>query len=245
WGVRLKAEPLRTDMSLSDTGLLRMNGIWRRAGSLRETPLQFSLEWGRGQLTKLVSGNDKGWRGEVRLEATLNGTPAALRATVDASVQDFHRYDISSSEGLRLAAHCDGRYSSVEAMMHEIRCSAPVGDGMITVRGDAGLPGVHKLDLALNMESIPVSAVTQLARRAKKNLPVDLESTGSVQGNFAVKEDGPSARGAEFLGRGEITNLRLVSANTKVEFAPGNVPFVLSAGRASTHAASRGKPARK
>jgi hypothetical protein len=248
WGVRLKAEPLRTDMSLSDTGLLRMNGIWRRAGSLRETPLQFSLEWDRaqlGQLTKLVSGNDKGWRGEVRLEATLNGTPAALRATVDASVQDFHRYDISSSEGLRLAAHCDGRYSSVEAMMHEIRCSAPVGDGMITVRGDAGLPGVHKLDLALNMESIPVSAVTQLARRAKKNLPVDLESTGSVQGNFAVKEDGPSARGAEFLGRGEITNLRLVSANTKVEFAPGNVPFVLSSGRASTHAASRGKPARK
>jgi len=26
WGVRLKAEPLRTDMSLSDTGLLRVNG---------------------------------------------------------------------------------------------------------------------------------------------------------------------------------------------------------------------------
>ena len=88
WGVRLKAEPLRTDMSLSDTGLLRMSGTWQRAGSLRETPLQFSLEWDRaqlGQVTKLISGNDKGWRGGVRLEATLKGTPAALQATADAS----------------------------------------------------------------------------------------------------------------------------------------------------------------
>ena len=160
WGVRLKAEPLRTDMNLSDTGLLRMNGTWQRAGSLRETPLQFSLEWNRaqlGQLTKLVSGNDKGWRGEVRLEATLSGIPAAMQVAADTSIEDFHRYDISSSEGLRLAAHCDGRYSSVEAMMHEIFCSAPVGNGMITLHGDAGLPGVHRVDLALNVESVPVS----------------------------------------------------------------------------------------
>src|SRR5580693_950426 len=144
WGVRLKAEPLRTDMSLSDTGLLRMNGTWRRAGSLRETPLQFSLEWDRaqlGQLTKLVLGNDEGWRGEVRLESTLSGIPAAMQVAVDASIDDFHRYDISSSERLLLNAHCNGRYSSVEAMMHEVFCSAPVGSGMITLHGDAGLPG--------------------------------------------------------------------------------------------------------
>ena len=247
WGARLKAEPLRTDMNLSDTGLLRMNGTWQRAGSLRETPLQFSLEWDRaqlGQLTKLVSGNDKGWRGEVRLNATLSGVPAAMQIAADTSIQDFHRYDISSSEGLRLMAHCDGRYSSAEGVMHELFCSAPVGDGMITLRGDAGLPGVHKVDLALNVESVPVSAVAQLARRAKKNLPADLVSLGSVQGNFTVKEDG-AARRAEFQGRGEIADLRLQSTSTKVEFAPGNVPFELSSGRRSAHALSKGKSGRR
>jgi AsmA family len=248
WGARLKAEPLRTDMSLSDAGLLRMNGIWQRAGSLRETPLQFSLEWDRaqlGQLTKLVSGNDKGWRGKVRLDATLSGTPAAMQVAADASIQDFHRYDISSSEGLRLTAHCNGRYTSVEGVMHEIFCSAPVGNGTITLHGDAGLPGVHKVDLALNVESVPVSAVAQLARRAKKNLPADLVATGSVQGNFAVKEEGASPEGPEFQGRGEIANLRLQSANTKVEFAPGNIPFVLGSNRANAHAPSRGKSVRQ
>src|SRR5580658_6434000 len=167
WGARLKAEPLRTDMSLTDTGVLRMNGIWQRAGSLRETPLQFSLEWDHvqlGQLTKLVSGSDKGWRGEVRVDATLSGIPAAMQVAVDASIDDFHRYDISSSEGLRLMAHCNGRYSSVEAMIHEVFCNAPVGSGMITLHGDAGLPGVRRVDLALNLESVPVAAVAQLAR---------------------------------------------------------------------------------
>jgi hypothetical protein len=244
WGARLKAEPLRTDMSLSDAGLLRMNGIWRRAGSLRETPLQFNLEWDRaqlGQLTKLVSGNDKGWRGEVRLEATVSGMPAAMQVTVDTSIQNFHRYDISSSEGLQLAAHCDGRYSSVESVIREIFCNAPVGNGTITLHGDAGLPGVHKVDFALNLESVPVSVVAQLARRAKKNLPADLVAEGSVQSNFAVKEDGMSGRGPEFRGRGEIRDLRLQSTNTKVEFAAGSIPFVLSSGRTSVRAGSKSK----
>jgi hypothetical protein len=246
WGARLKAEPLRTDVSLSDTGLLRMSGTWRRAGSLRETPLQFSLEWDRvqlGQMSKLVSGRDKGWRGEVRLAATLSGVPTAMQVTADTSIQDFHRYDILSSGGLRLAAHCDARYSSVEGVMHEIFCSAPVGDGAITLRGDAGLPGVHRADLVLNVENVPVSAVGQLIGRAKKNLPADLVSSGSLRGNFTVKEDGVSQRRAEFQGRGEISDLRLQSASTKVEFAPGNVPFALRPERASA-GSSKGKPAR-
>ena len=234
WGVRLKAEPLRTDISLSDTGLLRMDGTWQRAGSLRETPLLFSVEWDRaqlGQLSKLVSGNDKGWRGEVRLNATLKGTPAAMRVAADTSIEDFHRYDISSAGGMRLTAHCDSRYSSLDNVTHDILCSAPVGTGVITLRGDAGLPGAHRVHLSLNLESIPMTAVAQLARRAKKNIPADLAATGSVQGNVAVKEDAASPRGPQFQGGGEITDLRVQSASAKVDVSPGSIPFVLTSSR--------------
>ncbi len=242
WGVRLKAEPLRTDMSLSDTGLLRVSGTWQRAGSLRETPLQFTLGWERaqlGQLTKLISGNDKGWRGEVLGEVTLKGTPAAMVVGGDASIDNFHRYDISSSEGLRLQAHCDGKYSSAEGLVHDIICSAPVGDGMVTLRGEAGTPGVRRVDLSLNLEGVPVSSVAQLARRAKKNLPADLISAGSLQGSFAVKEEGAFASGAKFEGRGEISGLHLQSANTKVDLALNSVPFEVTAEGASRGGAAK------
>ena len=211
---------------------LRMNGTWQRASNLRETPLQFSMQWTGvqlGQLSKLILGDDKGWRGELRLDAALNGTPAAMQVTTDTSIENFHRYDISSSEGLRLAVHCNGEYHSTEAVMRDILCSSPVGGGMITLKGAAGLPAIHKLDLALKMENVPVYALAQLARRAKKSLPDDLLSTGTVQGDFAVNED-TSSMDAQFQGRGQIANLRLRSANTKVEFAAASIPFALSNG---------------
>ena len=231
WGTRLKAAPLRTDMSLSDTGTLQMSGTWQRSETLRETPLQFAFQWEHaqlGQLTKLFSGTDKGWRGEVLLRATLNGKPSAMKVVSDVSVQDFHRYDIASSEGLRLATRCEAVYSSVEGMMRDILCSSPVGDGLIALRGEAGLPATHKIDLALNFENVPVSAAVQLGRRAKKDLPTDLLSSGTVQGEFVVKQDAKSLLGPEFEGRGMITNLHLRSTNTKAEFAPKSIPFLLT-----------------
>jgi hypothetical protein len=248
WGVRLKAEPLRADMSLSDTGVVRMNGTWQRAGSLRETPLQFTIDWQHaqlGQLTKLVYGNDKGWRGDVQVEAALRGTPAALEITTDATVRDFHRYDIYASEGLAMVTHCDGKYSSAEHMMQEIFCTAPVGNGMFTLHGSAGAAGAHRLDLSLNVENVPANAVAQLARRTKKDLPSDLVAAGSVQGNFSAKENGPSSEGPQFEGRGEITNLRLQSSLNKAELVTARVPFVLSVERNSRSALARGKNARQ
>ncbi|MFZ0317554.1 MAG: AsmA family protein, partial [Candidatus Sulfotelmatobacter sp.] len=247
WGVRLKAEPLRTDMSLSDAGLLRMNGTWQRAGSLRETPLQFTLAWERaqlGQMSKLVMGNDKGWRGEVEMKAALSGTPGAMQMAVDAAVRNFHRYDIPTSEGLGLAAHCEGKYSSAEGMIREIFCNAPVGDGMVTLRGNTGMPGSRRVDLVLNMENVPASAVAQLARRAKKDLPHDLVATGSVQGNFMMAEPGMSQRAAEFQGRGEIANFRLQSANSKAEIDADSVPFSITPDWAS-HESLKGRVVRR
>ena len=78
WGIRLKAQPMRTDFNLSDTGVLEVDGSWQRSANLHETPLQFTVQWEGaqlGQVTKLTLGQDKGWRGAVRLSATLTGTP--------------------------------------------------------------------------------------------------------------------------------------------------------------------------
>ena len=40
WGARIKAEPVRTDFNLTDTGLLQIDATWQRASSLRLTPMQ-------------------------------------------------------------------------------------------------------------------------------------------------------------------------------------------------------------
>jgi hypothetical protein len=245
WGVRLKAQPFRSDLNLSDTGLLRVNGTWQRAASLRETPLLFSVEWDRpqlGQLTKFLTGRDKGWRGAVLLDATLTGTPAKLQINSDASIRDFRRYDISSGQPLTVAAHCDGQYSSIDHTVHELFCRGPVGDGLISVHGDVGLPGSHNYGLELTVEKLPASALIALAQRAKKNLPEDLSATGTIEGSFSIHRNGLSEEGAQFEGRGEIAELHLASARNKAEMNLAVIPFALMSDEAGRKGGLRSSP---
>src|SRR5262249_5948856 len=49
WSVRVKGQPVRTDFNLTDMGIFRLSGSWYRAPSLRQTPLQFTLQWDEAQ----------------------------------------------------------------------------------------------------------------------------------------------------------------------------------------------------
>ena len=242
WGVRLKAQPFRTDLNLNDTGLLQVNGTWQRADALRDTPLLFNVEWNRaqlGQLTKFFTGNDQGWRGEVLLDVTLAGTPAKLQITSNGSIQDFRRYDITSGQALRLAGHCDGGYSSLDQGFHELLCSAPVGSGLITLKGEMGLPGSHRYGLVLTAESVPASAAVVLVERLKKNLPEDLVAAGTVGGSLRIEQMAAAASKLLLEGRGEFAELRLASAANKTEIGPETVPFLVTAGNTASAGARR------
>ena len=243
WGVRLKAQPIRSDLSLNDTGLVRVNGTWRRAATLRETPLDFSLEWDRpqlGQLTKLFTGTDRGWRGGVQLEAKLAGTPATLAISSDASIQDFRRYDITSGRSIRLAAHCQAQYSSIDRIFHDIDCSAPAAEGIVRVTGDAGMPGSHIYKAVLTVEKVPAGAAVALAQLAKQNLPDDLLAGGLIHATISTQGD---ASGVFHLdGKGAIADFQLTSAANKAEIGPETIPFILTAnGPSSTASKLSGK----
>jgi uncharacterized protein involved in outer membrane biogenesis len=228
WGVRLKAQPVRTDLNLNDTGIIRVNGTWQRAASLRDTPLQFSMEWERaqiGQLTKLASGLDQGWRGGMQVDLTLQGTPAKLQIGSDTAIDDFRRYDITSGEPLHLAAHCDAQYSSTDRTFREILCNAPVHGGYLALKGEAGLPGTGKYALMLSAHDVPADSVAALIRRTKKNLPDDLVAAGMLRGSVSLSRNGTDAR---FDGRGEISAFQLTSATSEAEIGPETVPFLLT-----------------
>lgn len=232
WGVRLKAQPFRTDLNLNDTGLLQLTGTWQRAEALRDTPLEFNVEWNRaqlGQLSKFFTGNDQGWRGAIQVDVMVTGTPAKLQVTSNASIQDFRRYDITSGEALRIAAHCEGRYSSLDREFHEVLCNAPTGNGQITMKGDFGFPGSHKYALVLSAENVPASAAVALVQRAKKDLPEDLIAGGTVRGSASIQPDSAVSK-IRLEGRGEIADFRLASASNKAEIGPEQIPFVLSNG---------------
>lgn len=230
WGVRLKAQPFRTDLNVNDTGVLQINGTWERAPALRDTPLQINVEWKRaqlGQVTKFFAGNDKGWRGEIQLDIELTGTPAKLKISSSGSLDDFRRYDITSGKALHLAGSCDGQYSSLTHEFSELICSAPVAPGLITLTGQTGLPGSHHYGVIVRAENVPASAAVSLVERAKKNLPDDLDAEGTLQGSFSMQEDAAAGSAPRWQGRGEIADFRLSSVGNKGEFAAEMLPVAL------------------
>ena len=243
WAMRLKAQPIRTDFNISDTGLLKISGSWQRAPSLRQTPLQFTVQWDRGQLgqlTKLVSGSDRGWRGTVSVAFSFTGSPEDLSVTATSSIQDFRRYDIFTDDALRLAAHCVAHYSSSDRTLHQIICGAPVGEGSVTLQGDlAGLLTPHNYDLTLSAEELPIQALITLARHAKRDLPQDLAAGGSMNGSLKMRStDG----GVPLMaGDGQISNFRLRSALTRTELGFGDIPLAIASANTTNNRVKHSK----
>ncbi len=247
WGARIKAEPVRTDFNLTDTGQLQINATWQRAQSLRATPMQIALQWRNGQLgqiTQLLSGKDRGWRGGVNLTANLSGTPEAIRIESQTAIDNFHRYDIADSENVRLATACSGQYDAVAGALGDLRCESPVSGGILRLRGTLSTAApVPNYDLTLSLVKVPLASVVRLLRQAKKKLPSDLTATGLLNAEFRATRNAANASDAsedarrglsgQWTGSGSATNVRLSSSagNGKDEVALGTIPLELIAAR--------------
>lgn len=230
WGMRLKAQPVRMDFNLTDTGSVSVNGSWQRAATLRQTPVQFTMQWvgaQLGQVSKLISGKDKGWRGTVKLSATLSGTPAHLMVETDTSVQDFRRYDILGGGALQLSAQCASHYSTVDHTVSNLSCHAPVGNGTVSVTGNiAGIFSSHTYDVELLAKQVPIQSLIALARHAKKDIPDDLVASGKLDASVKVQRAGEGY--TEWDGSGESLGVRIGSKLTKTEIVVDRIPFQIS-----------------
>jgi hypothetical protein len=231
WGMRLQAQPMRTDFNLSDTGLLEVEGSWQRAENLHLTPLQFTAQWEGaqlGQVTKLTLGQDKGWRGAIGLSATLTGTPEDLALATDTTVQDFRRYDIATNQALRLAARCSGHYSSANHVISKIACRTPVGNGSIAVNGSVALLSTDRAyDLTLLIQKMPIQPLVELTRRVKKNVPGDIVAAGQLEAEITLRRESRSI-GPVWQGGGALVGLNASSALNNVKLALDRLPFAVS-----------------
>jgi hypothetical protein len=243
WKFRIAARPVRTDANLSDTGTLRAEGSFRRAPSLRETPLKVELHWENaqlGQLTQLIYGRDRGWRGALDLAAQLNGTPAALAIHADGRVQDFRRYDIITPGLLRLQAGCSAEFSSIDQSWSNVNCRAPVGDGLLTVNGNATAPlGRGAYEFKILAQQVPMQSVVSAARHAKRDLPEDLTAGGMLNASFTVTKS-PRTNGSHaWSGDGQTSDFVLSSDSTDNRLKLGTIPFTIVGGAGTTLIPSR------
>lgn len=213
--TRLKGRMIRTDSDLSDTGQISFNGRFQRAFDLRDTPLEITASLQKaqlGQLTKFIDGQDHGWRGEVDANITIAGRPAALKVAANTAINDFRRYDIYTTENLRLNARCSAVLDAPAQAFSDLSCDLPMGNGGVKIAGKVdGLSSVRSYEVNVAATNIPAQSVIALVRHAKKDIPEDLTATGTFDATMALRKDGP-AEPSNWSGGGITSGIVLQSA---------------------------------
>lgn len=228
WGMRLRASPIRTDANLTDTGVISMNGVWQRAAVLYDTPVQFTLDWKQaqiGQMSRLLLGTDKEWRGSVALSAYFSGTLRNLQISSEASIDQLRRQDMPAGSDFSVAARCSAEYDSEQRSLTNVDCKSPAGDGTVELKASAaGIP-FSSYSLTLLARDAPVQSALELLRHVNQTVPHDLSAIGNMDLAFSLRRSS-SAASAQLAGDGEAKGVRL-SSQAGTELILGRVPFAL------------------
>jgi AsmA protein len=215
WRIRLRGQPARTDVSLSleDTGELRMEASIHRAPELSEMPVHIDLDWREaqlGQLARLVTGSDPGWRGDLTGELHLDGTADSAHITTRLRATGVHRAEFAPAEPLDFDANCAFVYRNSLVALENLDCNSPLGDGRIQLTGDLApgqlndlARGVKPSNLTLALDRISVGAGLDLLRTVRSGLPADLAASGAISGKLAYNAAtaGPASQVAVKPGR--------------------------------------------
>src|SRR5208337_1191029 len=111
WRIRLRGQPARTDVSLyqEETGVVRMEASVRSAPALREMPVHVDLDWRQaqlGQLARLLTGSDPGWRGDLTGELHLDGTADTANIAMRLRAVGVHRAEFTPLTAFDFDANC-------------------------------------------------------------------------------------------------------------------------------------------
>lgn len=235
WHVRLEGKPVRTDMNLSDTGTVRLEGDIRRSPELPKTPLKLELAWNNaqlGQLSTLVMGRDKGWRGGLSGDVQLSGTATNLHIVASAELREFRRFDIDRNQMPRLSTKCLGAYLNRSL---EMKCDTPLGTGGALVTAHWSPDTSRDYDISMVATRIPLALVTTFAQHARRGLPGDLTASGDLNAAFGFHSHN-GVRDWHGTGMTSAFLLRTAAAEkpfavTPIRFhmgAEGGVPSVLT-----------------
>jgi hypothetical protein len=189
WRIRLRGQPARTDvsMNLGDTGIVELEASALRAANMRQMPIHLDLDWREaqlGQLTRLVTGSDAGWRGDLRGEVHLDGTAEAAQIKTRLRATGVHREEFTPATSMDFDANCSLVYHYSERAIEKLACDSPLGNGHVRLAGD--LPGGGGSPrFSVELDRIPVTAGLNALRTVRSGVDPGLEAAGTASGKVS------------------------------------------------------------
>jgi hypothetical protein len=188
WRVRLAAQPVRTDLDLDlgDTGTLRLDGSIGRTTDLDTLPVQLTASWHDaqlGQASRLLSGQDLGWRGELNMDGSLRGTLQSLALKWEIHVDNPHRIEFTPDSSPSLNASCQATYHNASVAIDNLLCLLPTPPGHLLLTGS--IPNLEKPEPSLQLEvnHLPAPLLVQIFGLVRQNVD-SVSADGVMNGEF-------------------------------------------------------------
>jgi AsmA protein len=222
WRVRAKGTPTRTDTNISDPGTLKLEGSLKRAATMAEVPVDLTASWTgapMGEASKLLSGQDAGWRGNLNVEATLLGMLGAAKLTTTIHVEELRRSEFVPVEAMDVRAECRGTLDVTAAVVKDPDCAVrtPIADGakavgrVVAIADSVDLSDMSTLDTAglrVGMTNVPDAWLLDWVRLFSQRIPAGEHPDGTVAGSMLLtkaRKKQPARWEGEF--HGEIIGL--------------------------------------
>ena len=231
WRVRAKGTPTRTDTNISDPGVVKLEGSLKRAATMAEVPVDLTASWTgapMGEASKLLSGQDAGWRGNLNVEASLRGLLGATKLTTTIRMEELRRWEFVPVQAMDVRAECRGTLDVTSAVVTDPDCAVttPIADGakvsgrvvaiadrleLSELAGLSGLADSPKLDTAgirVGMTNVPDAWLLDWVRLFSQRIPAGEHPDGTVAGSVPLTSahNGRPARWEGVL-HGEVIGL--------------------------------------
>jgi len=219
WRVHLRCIPQRSDLRLSDTGEVTLDGVWRRphAGqAFRDLPFDLSLHFENaylGGLGPLLLGRDAGVHGIVAADARVQGRGGGFEISGAARGAALRRWDrLPTSLAVRVP------FDFIYGAAGDSVAIKQLGDGAhwdVTGRV-LNLLSRPALQLHLRLRHLDANALVPLARTLDPALPPSLSAAGEISGTASLATQ-PGAQ-PRWQGELQARGLELRGGDARVRF---------------------------
>ncbi len=190
WRIEFAAQPVRTDLSLdlANTGSFRLDGSLRHAATLDQMPMNLHAQWTNaplGQLSKILTGSDADWRGQLNATADITGSIDHAQLKLTASGESIHRVEFEPREPLNVNVTCQAGFGRADRLFDAVTCLVPTGAGHLLLSGSVHADRAKpEPDLTLELNHVPVPWALDGVRLIRAGFGTSLVATGVLNGRF-------------------------------------------------------------
>jgi|GEM_PF-3232807 len=202
WKVRIDAKPARTDINVSDPGVLHIEATLEKAARLEDVPIELAAAWRLaplGEATRVLTGSDAGWRGDVDATATLHGTLGDALLGGNLKLRNLRRAEFIPEKMLDVSVECSAHMAVDIAVLHQPACTVSptpishLGFGAVDTTPESAvyvtadkleLTGLKASEVRVGTPKVSLAWLMDFARLWSQRAPATEVPQGTASGSF-------------------------------------------------------------